>query len=132
MQPREAGPDWSKLDSTPYLDFRLDPEDLANLATEIMSRVPAIPDLDHLALDLPTVEEAKAQLWRLIGGVGDSSFDSLAIRCADRVDVAAWFMGLLELAREGTVQLSQSAPGGPIRVRWISAGRSDGWQGGLG
>ncbi len=117
FQPREAGPDWSRMSSTPELAFRLDPEDLAELATEIMSRVPAIPDLDHLALDLPTVEEAMAELWRLIGEVGEESFDGLAIRCADRIEVAAWFMGLLELAREGRVRLSQSTPQGAIRVK---------------
>ncbi len=120
LHPRQAGPDWSKMDSTPELAFRLDPEDLADLAIEIMSRVPAILDLDHLALDLPTVEEAVAELLRLVGEVGDSSFEVLATRCGDRVEVAAWFMGLMELAREGRVQLSQSASGGAIHVQWNS------------
>lgn len=117
FKPREAGPDWSRVNSTPELAFRLDPGDLARLATEMMSRVPAVPDLDHLALDIPDPEEAKAELWRLIGEVGDSSFASLANHCADRMEMVAWFMGLLELAREGRVSLFQSKPAGRIRVQ---------------
>ncbi|MDE0230727.1 MAG: segregation/condensation protein A [bacterium] len=117
FKPREAGPDWSKVDSAPELAFRLDPGDLARVATHIMSRVSAIPDLDHLALDVPDPEQVKAELWRLIGEVRETSFQSLASGCGDRIEMAAWFMGLLELAREGRVSLSQPTPAGRILVQ---------------
>lgn len=117
FKPREAGPDWSKMDSAPELAFRLDPGDLAQVATDIMARVYAIPDLDHLALDIPDPEQVKAELWRLIGEVGETSFHSLVGGCGDRIEMAAWFMGLLELAREGRVSLSQSRPAGRILVQ---------------
>ncbi len=116
FKPREAGPDWSNVDSAPELAFRLDPGDLARVATDIMARVSAVPDLDHLPLDIPDPEQVKAELWRLIGEVGDTSFHRLVSGCGDRIEMAAWFMGLLELAREGRVSLSQSAPAGRILV----------------
>ena len=116
-RPRVSGPDWSKVDTSPELAFRLDPESLADLARSIIARVEAQPDLDHLALDLPTVDEAMEQLWRLIGRVGESSFGKLSRNCADRVEEAAWFMGLMELVRQGRVRISQSAPREEIRVR---------------
>lgn len=117
LRSREAGPDWSNLGSTPQLAFRLDPENLAELARDMMRREWATPDLDHLAMDIPTVEEATIRLWRLMGGIGESSFEKLSQRCADRVEEAVWFMGLLELARQGRVRISQSGPQGDIRIR---------------
>lgn len=116
FKPREAGPDWSTMDSGPELAFHLDPGDLARVATDMMARVTALPDLDHLALDVPDPEEVKAELWRLLGEVGQTSFHRLASGCGDRIEMAAWFMGLLELAREGRVNLSQSTPAGRILV----------------
>lgn len=116
LRSRIAGPDWSKVDTNPELDFRLDPESLAHLARSIITRVEAGPDLDHLALDLPTVDEAIELLWRLIGRVGESSFGKLSHNCADRIEEAAWFMGLMELVRQGKVRIAQSAPRGEIRV----------------
>ena len=121
---RQVGPDWSKIDTTPDLAFRLDSENLVDLLTELLSRSPSIPDLDHLAMDLPTVEEATAELWRMIGKVGDSSFGALALHCADRVEQAAWFMGLMELVREGKVRVSQSAAHNSISVRRSMAAAS--------
>lgn len=121
LLPREAGPDWSKMTTTPELAFRLEPGSLADLAQEIMSRAEAEPDLDHLALDLPTVEEAISALRRLVGRFGESSFGELSRRCGDRAEEAVWFMGLLELARQGRVRISQGAPWEDIHIR--SGGR---------
>lgn len=116
LNSRAVGPDWSKVETTPELTFRLDPQNLADLAGNIMSRVDGRPDLDHLALDLPTVDEAMERLWRLIGRTGESSFERLSHKCADRVEEAAWFMGLMELARQGRVRVSQVEPRGEIHV----------------
>ena len=116
---RQAGPDWSKLDTPPRTVVRLDPEELAELVGGVMERVVAVADLDHLALDLPTVEEATARLWKLIEGAGDSSFDAVSQVCADRVEEAAWFMGLMELAHGGRVLVSQEVPEGAILIRGL-------------
>ena len=117
LRSREAGPDWSSMGSTPELAFRLDPGNLAELARDMMRRESATPDLDHLAMDIPTVEEATTRLWRLMGRIGESSFENLAQHCADRVEEAVWFMGLLELARQGRLQISQTGPREDIRIQ---------------
>ena len=117
LRSREAGPDWSMMETTPRLAFRLEAGNLAELAGEIMSRVRDAPDLDHLALDLPTVEEAMSALWRLIGRIRESSFDEMSPHWGDRAEEAVWFMGLMELARQGRVRISQVAPGDDILIR---------------
>lgn len=117
---RQAGPDWSKLDTAPRAAVRLDPEELAELVGGVMARIAAVADLDHLALDLPTVEEATARLWKLIEDAGESSFDAVSQACADRVEEAAWFMGLMELAHGGKVLVSQEEPQGAILIRALS------------
>lgn len=117
LRSREAGPDWSAIPSAPRPAFRIDPGRLASLAGEVMSRVEAVPDLDHLALDLPTVEEAIGEVWRIIGRMREASFQNLSERCADRVEEAAWFMGLLELVRQGKVLITQTSPQVDIHIR---------------
>lgn len=117
LRSREAGPDRSDMGSTPELAFRLDPGNLAELARDIMRRERATPDLDHLAMDIPTVEETTIRLWRLMGRIGESSFEKLSQRCADRVEEAVWFMGLMELARQGRVRIFQTEPQGNIRIQ---------------
>ena len=117
MRPREAGPDWSNMGSTPELAFHLDPGRLAELAGKIMSRVRAAPDLDHLALDLPTVEQAISELWHLIVRLGESSFEQVAGGGGDRATEAVRFMGLMELARRGKVSISQDKPTEDIHIR---------------
>ncbi len=126
---RQVGPDWSKIQTTPRPAFRLDPQALAERAEEILARARATPDLDHLALDLPTVEEAMAELWRLVSRIAESSFEQMSRHCRDRAEEAAWFMGLMELARRGAVTISQAAPAGDIAIRrdrspalWAPAG----------
>ncbi len=114
---RQVGPDWSKMRTAPQLAFHLDPEGLAELAGEVLARAQAVPDLDHLALDLPTVEESMAELWRRVSRAVESSFEELSHYCCDRAEEAAWFMGLMELTRQGTVRISQAAPTADIVIR---------------
>lgn len=117
MLSREAGPDWSRIDTTPQMAFSIHPGDLAELAGEVMARTRAAPDLDHLALDLLTVEEATSHLWRLLDRVEKSSFGDLVRHCGDRAEEAAWFMGLMELAGQGRVRIIQEAPADDIVIQ---------------
>ncbi len=117
LRTREAGPDWSKMRATPELGFRLDPAGLAELAGQIIFRAQSEPDLDHLALDLPTVEEAITELRRLLDDLGEASFEELSHHCGDRAEEAVWFMGLLELASQGKVRICQARPAEDIRIR---------------
>ena len=117
VRSREAGPDWSKISDTPPLDLSLDPGYLARLANEVFSAARAVPDLDHLALDLPTVEQAISDLWRLLSRTREGSFEDLSHHCGDRAEQAVWFMGLMELAHQGRVSISQAAPHEDIRIR---------------
>ncbi|GIU93021.1 MAG: segregation/condensation protein A [Acidimicrobiia bacterium] len=80
-------------------------EGLAAIAKELLT--PAEPDLDHLELDLPSVEAAIEDLRARVAAAAETTFEELTSGCRRRVEVAAYFLALLELARWGVVAVSQ-------------------------
>ena len=85
---------------------------LAAIAGKVFSRELATPDLDHLDLELPSVEDAMADVQRRMENLVEASFDDLIAHCHKRLEVAAYFLALLELARWGSDR-SES-----IRLEW--------------
>ena len=63
------------------------------------------------------MEEALAKLGRLVSRMAESSFEELAPYCRDRVEEAAWFMGLMEMVHQGKVTISQTVPTANIVIR---------------
>jgi segregation and condensation protein A len=102
-----------------YPDFmdRVTADDLRRVAALILAPTPEV-DLTHvtpirasLALALDSVRE---QLKRS----GEARFRDLIEGCEDRIDVVVRFLALLELYREGRVELLQASMFGDIEVRW--------------
>ncbi len=91
----------------PDVKVPIDREGLARIAANVLAAVDAEPDLDHLALDLPSVEEAMADLRRQIEDVAEGTFQDLVDHCRRPGEVVAYFLALLELARWGLVEVSQ-------------------------
>jgi segregation and condensation protein A len=81
-------------------------EGLRDIAERVLTRA-SEPDLDHLDLDLPSVEVAMEDLRRRITAEITTTFDDVASSLTRRVEVVAYFLALLELARWGVVQVSQ-------------------------
>ncbi len=96
---------------------------LAELALKVFNRSTSEPDLDHLDLDLPSVEAAIAEIRSRVSASALSSFEDLTEHCSRRVEVAAYFLALLELARWGLIEVTQSDWLDEIRVR--DSGRGD-------
>jgi segregation and condensation protein A len=115
--PRVSGLD-QPIRSRPA-DFRLpiDAGGLAQIARRVLDRAEAAPDLDHLDLALPSVEEAMADLRSRMDEVVESTFEELVVHCRQRVEVAAYFLALLELARWGVLSVQQESWERPIKVR---------------
>jgi chromatin segregation and condensation protein Rec8/ScpA/Scc1 (kleisin family) len=90
---------------------------LARIAAEALSRVDREPDLDHLDLELPSVESAIADLRARIEEVAVASFDDLVEHCRRPVEIAAYFLALLELARWGLIEVAQEDWLSGIEVR---------------
>lgn len=115
--PRLAGLDPEITPAPPELRLGVDATRLAIIAERVFTRVAEEPELDHLELDLPSVEDAIADIRRRLGREASAEFDALVAHCERSMDVIAYFLALLELARWGVVHVDQDQPGAPITVR---------------
>lgn len=115
--PRTAGIDQKIVAPMPNIGLPVDVEELADIAIRVFKRALAEPDLDHLDLELPSVEAAIADLRRRVEAATVSSFDELTEHCDRPVEVAAYFLALLEMARWGLIEVSQEDWLATINVR---------------
>lgn len=120
--PRLAGLDADITPAVPQVRLAVTPAELALLATKALTRLPEEPELEHLELDLPSVEDAIADLRRRINVEALSEFDSLVAHCQRPMEVIAYFLALLELSRWGVVKVSQDVSDGPIQVEHVPGG----------
>jgi segregation and condensation protein A len=110
------GPEFSHLYPDP---MRLvDAEDVARLAARLL-RPPPTLDLTHVTPIRYTMAEAISAVERRIEDFGRAaSFRDLVADCEERIQVVVRFLALLELYRDGRVELLQGETFGEIRVEW--------------
>jgi len=123
--PRISGIDQPIAPPPAVIELPIDPAGLAHVAAAVIVRHEAEPDLDHLDLDLPSVEEAIADLRRRVEEATMTSFDGLTGHLRRPVEVAAYFVALLEMARWGLIEISQKDWLSTIEVRHREAGDID-------
>jgi segregation and condensation protein A len=114
--PRSAGLEFpvpTRPDALPPIDMTR----LAELATELFESAIAEPDLDHLDLDLPSVADAMADLRKRVVEEVETDFSDLVSHTERPVEVIAYFLALLELARWGVVEATQNGWLAEIQVR---------------
>jgi segregation and condensation protein A len=110
------GPEFSSLYPDPL--ERVVAADLARVAAQLL-RPPPTLDLSHVTPIRFTVEDAMTALEeRMVGSGGPASFRELVSDCADRIHVVVRFLAILELYREGKVELQQGSTFGEIEVEW--------------
>lgn len=110
------GPELSHLYPDPMESIV--PEDLARVAARLL-RPPPTLDLSHVTPIRYSVEDAMTAVReRMAGFGGPASFRELVADCADRIHVVVRFLAILELYREGEVELQQGATFGQIEVEW--------------
>jgi len=114
--PRLAGLDADITPAIPELRISTTPAEFALIATRVFTRLPDEPELDHLELDLPSVEDAIDDLRRRMNVEALAEFDTLVAHCQRPMEVIAYFLALLELSRWGVVKVNQQMSDGPIRV----------------
>lgn len=117
LVPRMAGLDSDVAPKPPELDLRISPIELSQIAEHVLTRGPLEPELDHLELDLPSVEEAMADVRVRMTGAVESTFDELVAHCERDIDVVAYFLAVLELARWGVLTVDQSTKDDPILLK---------------
>ena len=114
------GPEFAHLYPDPM--ERLTPEQLAAVAVPLL-RPPPMLDLSHVTPVRHTVAEAITTLETLMASfTGGASFRDLVADCEDRIHVVVRFLAILELYREGKVELQQAATFGEIEVEWTGGG----------
>jgi segregation and condensation protein A len=111
------GPEYAHLYPDPMTSVT--GKDLAAVAAQLLRPPPAV-DLSHVTPIRFTVTDAiqavEAHLTRI--EQGQASFRELTADCEDRMHVVVRFLALLELYRDGKVELLQAATFGEIEVAW--------------
>ena len=117
LVPRYAGLD-EGIDPPPAeVRLTMGAAEFADLAQRVLSRPVAEPDLDHLDLDLPSVTEAMADLRRRLDSEIETDFERVTAHLDRPVEVVAYFLAVLELARWGLVEARQEDATAPITLR---------------
>ena len=110
------GPEFSHLYPDPMTRVRA--HDLAALAAQLL-RPPPTLDLTHVTPIRYTMAEAMSAVERRIEDFGRSaSFRDLVADCEERIQIVVRFLALLELYRDGRVELHQGDTFGEIHVEW--------------
>ena len=117
MAPRTAGPPEEFAHLYPDVLERVTPEQLRATAAAVMAPPPVI-DLSHVTPIRATVSEAVEVVRDRLMVTPEASFEQLLTGCQDRIEVVVRFLALLELYREGRVELRQARVFGEIQVRW--------------
>jgi segregation and condensation protein A len=122
-------PRYSGLDievDVPDAEVRVpvDASGLARIAEDVLTRTSADPDLDHLDLDLPSVSDAIAELRRRIDAEIETDFQRLTSHLGRPIEVVAYFLAVLELARWGLVEARQADIDAAIVLRSTGRARS--------
>lgn len=123
--PRDSGIDQEIAVAPPDVKISTDAVGLARIAASVLTTAAREPDLDHLDLDLPSVQAAIEELRVRIASEMTTGFDALVAHCDRPVEVSAYFLGLLELARWGMVEVSQPDWLGEIQVRHVGEANPD-------
>jgi len=113
MVPREAGLDPGITPPPPLVRLPVTAAELAALAVRLLSRRRE-PELDHLDLDLPSVAAAIEEVRRRVAADVHIDFEELTAHLGRPLEVVAYFLAVLELARWGLVRAAQDHPGAPI------------------
>ncbi len=110
------GPEFSHL--YPDILADLDMTQMAAIAAALL-RPPPTLDLSHVTPIRFSVSEQMTALQERMTNFGTAaSFKDLVADCEERIHVVVRFLAVLELYREGKVELSQGETFGQIHVEW--------------
>jgi segregation and condensation protein A len=112
---RYAGLDPGIVPTPPAVHLPITASELAALAARLLARRRE-PELDHLNLDLPSVAAAIEDVRYRVAAEVHTDFERLTSHLGRPIEVVAYFLAVLELARWGLVQVGQEHPGAPIAL----------------
>lgn len=124
--PRRVGADERFAAVAPDLLAGVTPASLRDAAVAALTPKP-VPriDLYHVAPIRASVADAVAELVDELPRVGRISFRRLTADLAERLEVIVRFLAVLELFKQGLVELDQAELFGEIEVEWTGGDRTD-------
>ena len=124
--PRTAGLDERYTDLAPDLLAGVSARDLADAFIRALTPRPTLRvELDHVAPVRMSVTEAVAELIDELPRVGRISFRTLTGGLVERLDVVVRFLAVLELYKQGMIDLDQPRTFGDLTIEWLGAHGSD-------
>ena len=122
--PRTAGLEERFLALAPDLLAGITPADVHAAWLRVSSPVPPPRvQIDHLAPIRVSVGDAVEDLLTRLPGAGTVTFRALTDGMADRMEVIVRFLAVLELYKQGLVEIDQAVTFGDLQVSWV--GESD-------
>lgn len=120
--PRLAGPEERFIELSPDLLAGVAPTDLHQAMQRVLAPKPQTRLLlDHVAPVRTSVKDAVDELLERLPHTGRISFTKLTAGLVERLEVIVRFLALLELYKQGTVDLDQLTTFGELHVRWLGA-----------
>ena len=119
---RTVGPDEKLLSLAPDLLIGVDTEDLAVAAVRAMT-LTAVKrvDLGHIAPITASVTDVMFELIDELPSLGRTSFRQLTGGLVDRIEVVVHFLAILELFKQGHIELDQRERFGDITLIWTGS-----------
>jgi len=120
--PRNCGPvEDHFLSLAPDLLEKTTPDDLRAAYLKATAPKPVVRvDLSHVTPIKVTVAEAVEELIDELPRAGRMTFRNLTAELVDRIEVVVRFLAVLELFKQGLVELEQAAAFGDITVVWTA------------
>ena len=123
--PRTAGPEEPFRWMVPDPLERVKPEALRTAALRALAAPPVVTvDTDHVAPVRASVREAAESVLRLLPASEPMSFRALVAGAPHRLEVIVRFLAVLELYKQGMVDLTQFTNFGELMVRRLQDGET--------
>ena len=123
--PRTAGPEPWLLAMAPDLLAGVTPADLARaLVRAATPKPPPRVSLAHMTPVRVSVSDALAELLATIPDIGTTTFRELTVGMGPGIELVVRFLAVLELYKQGLVELDQATTFGELRITW-SGGDDD-------
>jgi segregation and condensation protein A len=120
---RSVGPDERFADLMPDLLEGVKPKQILTAYTRAVTPKPKpVLDLYHVGVVKASVSDALAELVDELPRVGRIGFRRLTEALVDRLEVIVRFLALLELFKQGFVELAQTEKFGEIEIVWTGDG----------
>ena len=119
--PRTAGLEEQFVGLVPDLLVGVTPEQIRAAFERATAPKPQpVLDLFHVTPVKMTVAETVSSLAEELPAMGKTSLRELTKSAVDRIEVVVYFLALLELYKQGMVELSQVATFGTVHVEWTA------------